>query len=251
VERATIPVAKADALAFSSSGHYFAVSAAALITIFATITRTAVGRLKGHMSTVTAMRWSPDDRTLLSGSAGGAVYFWDLVTMSRVRDWEYVDKVSTFSAVQLCADGKHGVVRATQGAVHIVAEGASIHSVPAAPGNAAPLALVANERMILGGTDTGDIQSWAWPPALPAPPSFAEGVVTAAHGAPLRHLCVAGNGSMLVTAADDGTILVWSMQVRDRRRLHVTRNSSGICASGKNVSCLARCFSRLSMAALQ
>lgn len=48
--------------------------------------------LKAHVSTVTDLAFSGDDRRLVSSGAGGAVYFWDLSTGSRLIELEYVDK---------------------------------------------------------------------------------------------------------------------------------------------------------------
>jgi WD40 repeat protein len=48
--------------------------------------------LKAHVSTVTDLVFSGDDRRLVSSGAGGAVYFWDMSTGARLMELEYVDK---------------------------------------------------------------------------------------------------------------------------------------------------------------
>lgn len=52
----------------------------------------AVVVLKGHVSTVTDLVFSGDDKRLISTGAGGAVYFWELSTGTRLIELEYVDK---------------------------------------------------------------------------------------------------------------------------------------------------------------
>lgn len=54
--------------------------------------------LKAHVSTVTDLVFSGDDKRLVSSGAGGAVYFWDLATGSRLMELEYVDKKSVYYA---------------------------------------------------------------------------------------------------------------------------------------------------------
>lgn len=52
----------------------------------------AVAVLKGHVSSVTDLVFTGDDRRLISTGAGGACYFWDISTGTRLIELEYVDK---------------------------------------------------------------------------------------------------------------------------------------------------------------
>ncbi len=52
----------------------------------------AIHQLKAHVSTVTDVAFTTDDTRLISVGAGGACYFWDLQTGSRIIELEYVDK---------------------------------------------------------------------------------------------------------------------------------------------------------------
>lgn len=54
--------------------------------------------LKAHVSTVTDFVFSGNDQRLVSCGAGGAVYFWDLATGSRLMELEYVDKKCVYYA---------------------------------------------------------------------------------------------------------------------------------------------------------
>jgi WD40 repeat protein len=73
-----------------------------------------VALLKGHISSVTAVAWSADDRRLVSVGAGGAVYTWDVAASSRLVELDFVDK-----ALVYCAGEEGGCDRAglrTEGA---------------------------------------------------------------------------------------------------------------------------------------
>ena len=53
-------------------------------------------QLKAHVSTVTDIAFSDDDRKIVTCGAGGAVYFWDVASGSRLMELEYVDKKSVY-----------------------------------------------------------------------------------------------------------------------------------------------------------
>lgn len=62
----------------------------------------AVAVLKGHVSSVTDVVFTGDNRRLVSTGAGGAVYFWDLCTGSRLVELEYVDKKCLYTSGATC-----------------------------------------------------------------------------------------------------------------------------------------------------
>jgi hypothetical protein len=72
-------------------GHSHAAAAAAGSSGGSAVLE-AVAVLKGHVSSVTDLVFTGDDSRLISTGAGGAVYFWDLSTGSRLIELEYVDK---------------------------------------------------------------------------------------------------------------------------------------------------------------
>lgn len=213
-ERQSISLYKATALSFSASGHSFAVATGSTIFIYRTGAHEPLGRLKGHMSAVTALQWAADDRTLLSASAGGAVYFWDACTCLRIREREYVDKACNFQTLQVSVDGSGGAARCTDGPVHFVGHATLTHTVAAPSGFALPIAFAGEGHLLLGGTATGELSCWPWPQQLPAAAAHQQATSTAAHAAALKHIAVAGGGTLLVTAGDDGVIMTWSLQVR-------------------------------------
>jgi WD40 repeat protein len=200
-------------MAFSSTGHLLAAASAAVITLYKSMSREAVSRLKGHLSSVTALSWSADDRILLSASLGGTVYFWDVASQSRLRELDYIDKSCTFASLHLMRSGNRAVARSSEGSIHLIDDGACPHALTTPASAAGPMQLVANDGMVLAGSDDGNVLSWPWPQALPAAAMHQEASTTAAHASAVRHVRAAGNGSLLITAAEDGVVLVWSLQV--------------------------------------
>ena len=214
-ELGNIPITKVTTVKFSTSGQHFAVAATTIIFIYTTATQERTAKLKGHVSAVTALHWSTNDSILLSASAGGAVYYWDLAIQRRILASEYVDKLQHFAAAHLCADAATGVVRSLYGEILMLRCGAVQHTVAGPKGHTAPMVLAAGERLLFAGTEAGEVHCWPWPAELPAKPLYQVPSVTHAHAAPVAHMRVAGGGSILVTAATDGTIIAWSLQVRD------------------------------------
>jgi hypothetical protein len=76
------------------------------------------------------MAFSSDERLLCSTGAGGAVYFWDIASGSRLSDSEYVDKRCIYACVAIAgnSNGPHrgmpsAVVRAMDGCVQHLQQG--------------------------------------------------------------------------------------------------------------------------------
>ena len=96
--RAEFGVKRCNIARFSNGGAMFAaVGRTNVIVIHHAYSLQQLGQLKGHVSVVTSLQFSPDDRMLVSTGAGGAVYFWDLTNFSRIVDMEHVDKKLIFS----------------------------------------------------------------------------------------------------------------------------------------------------------
>lgn len=59
---------------------------------------TPLAVLKAHVSTVTDLAWARDGAHLVSVGAGGAVYWWEVGSGTRLMELEYVDKACVYTA---------------------------------------------------------------------------------------------------------------------------------------------------------
>jgi len=120
-------------------------------------------QLKGHVSTVTDVAWSKDDRRLVSCGAGGAVYVWDVSTGVRLSGLEYVHKACVYTAV--CCVGRSGGVlaRTADGRLQHLVDGALVHEVSGLGREFAPVAETAGGRVMLAATGRGSLISVSWP----------------------------------------------------------------------------------------
>lgn len=95
--RAEFSVRRCNLVRYSHGGSMFAaVGRSHTILVHHAYSMQQLGLLKGHVSAVTALSFSPNDRMLVSSGAGGAIYFWDMNTLTKVSELEYVDKLSIY-----------------------------------------------------------------------------------------------------------------------------------------------------------
>ena len=66
------------ALAFAPDGQTLAVAAGSLILLWDVASGEKQATLRGHASEVTALSWTPDGRTLISGGKDRTVRSWDV-----------------------------------------------------------------------------------------------------------------------------------------------------------------------------
>ncbi len=122
--RAEFGIKRCNLVKYSTGGAFFAaVGRTNVIVIHHAYGMQQMGQLKGHVSAVTSMNFSPDDRIMVSTGAGGAVYFWDLKSFSRLVDLEYVDKRLIFSNSAFLSKRPGAIVRTHDGRIQHVQDG--------------------------------------------------------------------------------------------------------------------------------
>ncbi|EFJ40424.1 hypothetical protein VOLCADRAFT_99792 [Volvox carteri f. nagariensis] len=203
---------------FSTGGAMFAyVGRTNAVHIHATYHgQPQLAALKAHASLVLDLRFSVDDRMLISVGVGGAVYFWDLNTFSRVMDLELVDKQALYCSVAVYnSETGAAVVRASDGRMQQIYNGKVQYEVMCKGGQMAPACLLGADKVLLAADDSGGVVSHAWPSDLPPRPGFAS-VAPPPHTYPIhsfagggitRMALVASRG-LLFTANGDGTIMM-------------------------------------------
>jgi WD40 repeat protein len=202
-------------LALSNSGSRFAVveNGSFTILLVALYTGECMGKLRGHGGPITALSWSEGDRTLCSASSDGAVLFWDGASQQRLQRFEHVNKILQLGAVAAMAPQGHASSRAASGLVCELQNGQVVCEVGLPPGRQLPICLLAGGRVLIGGSSCGALLSYPWAPELPGPARARQQMQTPAHSSRVQHLRSVANETILVSAAADGTIIAWDMQV--------------------------------------
>uniref|UniRef100_A0A7R9VL67 Cilia- and flagella-associated protein 57 n=1 Tax=Chlamydomonas euryale TaxID=1486919 RepID=A0A7R9VL67_9CHLO len=225
--RAAFTVKRCNAVVYSNGGGMFAaVGRTNTVVVHHAYNLHQVCVLKGHVSAVTSLCFSADDRVLVSTGAGGAVYFWDLVNGTRIIDQEFVDKRSIYcSAAQLARPGSGAIVRSRDGRLQHVRAGRVVHEVAGPPGGlASPITLLGDDAVVLAAAAQGCVLAYAWPAAASAgtdvatpppsgypqpPPQTIRLHAESALG--LAGMVVLQDRGLMVTAGTDGTIVISSI----------------------------------------
>ncbi|GLC77526.1 WD repeat-containing protein 49 [Pleodorina starrii] len=255
-----VAMKRPTALRFSTGGAMFAyVGRTNALHLHATYHgQPLLAVLKAHASAVSDLRFSADDRMLVSVGAGGAVYFWDLSSYSRVMDLELVDKQALYCSVAVSnSETGAAVVRASDGRVQQIYNGKVQYEVACRGSLTAPSCLLGADKVLLAADEYGGVVSHVWPSELPPRPGFGS-LAPPPHPYPL-HSAVGGGISRMVlvpsrgllfTAGGDGTVLMSSVAlVLDGILLEAAQG--GLGGSHPRSRQLATLPSRLSTSASQ
>lgn len=80
------PVKDSGVCSFSRGGHLLAAVSKREIHVYSTIHFRRMSELTGHNGAITSLRWSSDDRTLVSCADDGSVYEWDISDRGRRKN---------------------------------------------------------------------------------------------------------------------------------------------------------------------
>ena len=209
---ADIPMKKCTLASFSNGGHMFAVvGRGTSVSIYATYSRQLLATMKGHISTVTKLRWSLDDRRLISVGAGGACYIWDIKTFSRLADEEYVDKTCSYHSVTMNSQGNAAVARTYSGKLQHIAKGEVLYQADASRGSFLALEMVAEDNAVLVAEEDGMVRCLPWPKEFPLDDAaFSKNYMDefALHAGRISHMRLSADGGVLVTCDDNGVVMV-------------------------------------------
>ncbi|KAJ9531627.1 hypothetical protein QJQ45_021772 [Haematococcus lacustris] len=238
-------VKKCHIVRFSPGGAFFAaVGRTNAISVCYSFTSRQHCLLKGHVSAVTDLVFSPDDHLLCSTGAGGAVYFWDLHTGSRLSDVEHVDKMSIFTCASFAGvnSRKGAVVRTHDGRLLHVLGGKVEFEVPGPKASDSPcIAIIGEDRVLLSTNDKGAVLSYPWPGSFPAPPGmdkFISCKPTRLHSTAhtITHMVVHAESGRLFTASSDGVVMMSSLSLVLRGEL---MEAEGAALAAPNTVCIA------------
>lgn len=208
-------IKRCSPIVFSRSGDRFATVEGGTfsITIMCLHSGVVKCKLSGHGGPITGLSWSDGDRTLSSVSTDGACLFWDCATYQRLQQIEYINKLQQWSAVAAMPVLGQAAARSATGLVHQVQDGDVSCEIAVPPGTNLGLALLAAGKVLVTGDAMGNLLCYPWSSTIPGRDRVRQQLRTASHSAAVMHICPAANETLLVSAAADGTVVVWDTEV--------------------------------------
>lgn len=210
------PLKRCTPLVFSRSGEQFAAveGSSFSISVLCLYSGEMKCKLSGHGGPITGLSWSEGDRTLCSVSTDGACLFWDCATQQRLQQVEYINKLQQWSSVAAMPVFGQATARSAAGLVHVCQGGDSTCEIGVPPGRNLGLALLASGKVLVIGDALGNLLCFPWSSTISGGERVRQQLRTASHSAAVIQICSAANESLVVSAAADGTVIVWDVQVR-------------------------------------
>ncbi|XP_058125091.1 cilia- and flagella-associated protein 57 [Anopheles ziemanni] len=204
-ETKSFNLANCTQLQFSNQGHLLAAAHGKSITLICIFTFEIVQTLRGHNGAILSLSWSTDDAILASGGNDGAIYKWNVVTGERLE--EVVQKGIHYRSLALTADA-HSVYSITNtGLIREVAKSdiAREFKIP----ELTPLtdmALARSDAILFVGSVKGHLYNVQVPLV-----DTSSGNCTNFRffNTKVTKICITYDDCTLITAADDGTLIVW------------------------------------------
>jgi WD40 repeat protein len=195
------------AVAISRSGHFWAAgSKRGEVRVWREAGQTLHLVWQAHTDTVVSIAFSPDERTLVSGSFDGSVKLWDVASGAPLwSGWQTKGTTCLAFAPDgglLASGGHEATVRLWDAKL-----GTPLQELPH-PGAVFALAWSPDGRRLASGDVAGTLRLWQRQQSGPAPC-----VQTLwGHSHLVRGLAFAPDGSRLASASGDGTVKLWERE---------------------------------------
>lgn len=202
-------------MVFSRSGELFAAveGTSFTIVIMALHSGDVKCKFSGHGGLVTGLSWSEHDHTLCSVSSDGACLFWDISSQQRLRQVEYINNMRPLSAVSAMPVPGYATARSTSGQAQAIVDGDVSCEVAVPPGAGLGMELLGDGNVLVLGDAMGNLLCYPWSSCIPARDRIHKRLLTTSHSAAVISVCAAANETLLVSAAADGTVIIWDAQV--------------------------------------
>uniref|UniRef100_A0A3P8WMD1 Cilia and flagella associated protein 57 n=1 Tax=Cynoglossus semilaevis TaxID=244447 RepID=A0A3P8WMD1_CYNSE len=203
--------------AFSNGGHMFAAVNGNIIQIYSVMSFTNILTLKGHNGKISAIKWSVDDRRLVSCGMDGAVYEWN--TQSGKRESESVLKSCSYTDVAFSSDCTTTLAVGSDLTLKEIQEYQVLREVPGDGVAQTAIAVSHSGRVVFTGTSSGAIRAVKYP--LPIQKDWT---THQAHCGPVSKMVITFDDQFLLTASEDGCLLIWKIIDKEGRGLKNSRH---------------------------
>ncbi|MCI4395800.1 hypothetical protein PGIGA_G00196230 [Pangasianodon gigas] len=174
---------------FNHDGNMFAAVSSNVIHIYNIRTHKKVD-LRGHLKKVLSVKWSEDDRCLVSCGMDGAVYVWNVLTSARESD--NVQRSCIYTDVTFSPNT--GTILAILR--ELVSDGVAYTAI----------SMTRSGQAVFVGTSAGTVRVMEYP--LQKGKLWTE---YQAHSGPITKMVITPGDHYLLTASEDGSLLIWTI----------------------------------------
>ncbi|XP_060897415.1 cilia- and flagella-associated protein 57 [Labrus mixtus] len=201
---------------FSHGGHMFAAVNGNVIHIYSVLSFENIINLKGHNGKVHGIEWSLDDSRLVSCGVDGAVYEWNIQTGK--RESESVLKSCSYTGVAFSSDYKTILAVGTDFTLKEIQDCQVLREVPGDDVAHTAVAVSHSGRAVFTGTSSGTIRAIKYPL-----PIQKEWIMYQAHCGPVTKMVITFDEQFLLSASEDGCLLMWKIIDKEGRGLKSNR----------------------------
>uniref|UniRef100_A0A4W4FFW9 EML-like second beta-propeller domain-containing protein n=1 Tax=Electrophorus electricus TaxID=8005 RepID=A0A4W4FFW9_ELEEL len=198
--------------AFSQGGHMFAAVNGNVIHIYSATTFDNILNLKGHNRKVRSIAWNADDSRVVSCGLDGAVYEWN--ALSGKRESESVLKSCGYIAVALSPDSKTAFVVGNDCTLKEIQDWQILREMASNDAPYTAVAMTHSGRALFTGTAIGTVRAIKYP--LPLKKDWIE---YQGHSAPITKMAITFDDQYLLSASEDGCLLIWKIIDKEGRGL--------------------------------
>ncbi|XP_068567972.1 cilia- and flagella-associated protein 57 isoform X2 [Cebidichthys violaceus] len=202
--------------AFSHGGHMFAAVNGNVIHIYSVTSFENILNLKGHNGKVRGVEWSLDDTRLVSCGTDGAVYEWN--TQTGKRQSESVLKSCSYTDVSFSSDCRTILAVGSDLTLKEIQDCQVLREVPADEVAHAAVAVSHSGRVVFTGTSGGTVRAVKYPL-----PIQKEWITYQAHCGAVTKMAITFDDQFLLTASEDGCLLMWRIIDKEGRGLKSNR----------------------------
>ncbi|TSL47590.1 Cilia- and flagella-associated protein 57 [Bagarius yarrelli] len=207
------PISPCDKCVFNHDGNFFAAVSTKVIYVCNARTRQKMD-LKGHHRKVLSVNWSKDDRRLVSCGMDGSIYVWNILTGTCELDIvqsQCITTVVTFSpstgnVLAVGSDFKLKEFQAEEMIKELPSDGVAYTAI----------CVTHSGKAVFVGTSVGTVRVMKYP--LQQEDSWAE---YQAHSGPITNIVTTPGDCYLLTASDDGSLLIWTVTDNMGRKLSI------------------------------
>ncbi|KAM9364883.1 cilia- and flagella-associated protein 57 [Pholidichthys leucotaenia] len=204
--------------AFSHGGHMFAAVNGNVIHIYSFTSFEVLLSLKGHNGKIRGVEWSLDDSRLVSCGTDGAVYGWS--TLTGDRESESIMKSCSYTDVTFSSDCSTILAVGTDLSLKEIQDCQVLREVPADEVAHTAITVSHSGRVVFTGTSSGTIRAIRYPL-----PIQKEWITLQGHCGPVTKMVITYDDQFLLTASEDGCLLIWRIVDNEGRGL---KNSGNI-----------------------